>query len=257
MTTDQAATYSTVINAIGAFHDARRQQRQQTLQQLLPAFAQLDPATRERNRLESGNLNVFRFFNPGETTHSRLLAFFLDPHAQHGQGMLFLTEFLLLLGIEDPTGNAHQWRVTAETGRIDVLLKRRHPHTVIVIENKSNYAVDQPNQLYRYWHQEIYQQQLAQHRPVVEIMQPPPHRYRLLYLVPAAWKQAEAQSLQKPLEWGEWSDSLPAVVPMRVEQHLFSDFVVQWLNNAVALLPASNHRLREFTSQYIQFWQLS
>lgn len=256
MTTDQAAPYAAVVTAIADLYHAQRQQRQQALQQLVPAFAHQDPANRERNRLESGNLNVFRFFNPGETTHSRLLAFFLDPHAQHGQGMLFLTEFLLLLGIEEPAGGAHQWRVTAETGRIDVLLRRKHPHTVIILENKSNYAVDQPNQLYRYWHQEIYRQQLAQHRPAAEIAQPPSHRYRLVYLAPAAWKQLEAQSLQKP-EGSEWSAQLPAVVPMKVEQHLFSDFVVQWLTNAVAQLPATNHRLREFTLQYLQFWQFS
>lgn len=60
-----------------------------------------------------------------------------------------------LLGIERFSDNEN-WTVTAEKGRVDILLKRTHPHSVIIIENKSNYANDQENQLYRYWHQEIY-----------------------------------------------------------------------------------------------------
>ncbi|MFD1470226.1 PD-(D/E)XK nuclease family protein [Hymenobacter caeli] len=249
------ALYATLVDAIANFDSVRRRQRQQCLAGLIPAITQHAATSRERNRLESGNLNVFQFFSPGETTHSRLLAYFLDPRAQHGQGTLFLAEFLLLLGIDAPGGTAHDWAVTAETGRVDVLIRRAHPHTVVVIENKSNYAIDQPNQLYRYWHQEIYLKQEAQHRPAAEIERPPKSHYRLVYLSPAGWKQPDAQSLRRPEEWAEWGAHLPLVVPMETEQHLFRSFVVQWLENAIVRLPAGNHRLREFTRQYIQFWQ--
>lgn len=252
------ALCASVIDAITSFDAAHRQQRQRLLAALIPAIAHAAAASKERNRLESNNLNVFQFFSLGETTHSRLLAYFLDPRAQHGQGTLFLAEFLRLLGISEPdSGAAHDWAVTAETGRVDVLIRRAHPHTVVVIENKSNYAVDQPNQLYRYWHQEIYLKQKAQHRPAVEIDNPPTSHYRLVYLAPATWKQPEAQSLRRPEGWKEWGTHLPLVVPMAVEQHLFRDFVVRWLEKAVVLLPPGNHRLREFTRQYIQFWQSS
>jgi hypothetical protein len=250
--------YASLIDAIACFDIGLRQQRQLQLAELIPAIAETATTSRERNRLESGRLNVFQFFSPGETTHSRLLAYFLDPHAHHGQGTLFLAEFLRLLGIAEPDkGTATDWVVTAEMGRIDVLLQRAHPLTVVVIENKSNYAVDQPNQLYRYWHQEIFQKQVAQHRPAAEIARPPRSHYRLIYLSPASWKQPEAQSLHKPDAWAIWGAHLPAVVPMETEQHLFQNFVVQWLEKAIMLLPPGNHRLREFTLQYIQFWQFS
>ncbi|MGI4741289.1 MAG: PD-(D/E)XK nuclease family protein [Janthinobacterium lividum] len=251
------ALYTTVVDAIADFDTTRRRHRRQCLVELIPAIAQHAAISRERNRLESGGLNVFRFFSPGETTHSRLLAYFLDPQGQHGQGTLFLAEFLRLLGISEPDSGAAHWTVTAETGRVDVLIRRAHPHTVVVVENKSNYAIDQPNQLYRYWHQEIHLKQLARHRPAAEIDRPPESHYRLVYLAPAAWKKPEAQSLRRPEAWKEWGAHLPAVVPMTVEQHLFRDFVVCWLEKAIAQLPPSNHRLREFTRQYIQFWQAS
>ena len=252
------ALYTTVVDAIASFDRARQRQRQHYLAELIPAIARHAATSQERNRLESSNLNVFQFFRPGETTHSRLLAYFLDPRAQHGQGTLFLAEFLRLLGISEPdSGAAHDWAVTAETGRVDVLLRRAHPHTVVVIENKSNYAADQPNQLYRYWYQEIYLQQVARHRPAAEIARPPGSHYRLVYLSPTSWKQPEAQSLTKPAAWADWGAHLPPVLPMPTEQHLFRDFVVQWLENAIRQLPAGNHRLREFTRQYIQFWQAS
>jgi hypothetical protein len=259
MPTEKAIAYAAVLASITDFYREQRRQRQHALSELIPALARQVRNSRERNRLDSHNLNVFRFFSPGETTHSRLLAFFLNPQAAHGQGTLFLTEFLRLLGIRNCSDEkAHPWVVTAETGRVDVLLRRAHPHSVVVIENKSNYALDQPNQLYRYWHQQIYLPQLAQHRPAAELADPPKDRYRLLYLSPASWKQVEMHSLSKPLQGKEWGAELPPVVPMGiVEQQVFDDLVVQWLTNAVALLPVCNHRLREFTLQYLQFWQSS
>lgn len=258
MPTEKAIPYAALISSIADFYQMQGQQRQQALSDLVPAIVQQVYTSRERNRLESHNLNIFRFFSPSETTHSRLLAFLLNPQAAHGQGTLFLTEFLRLLGIrESPNEHAHPWVVTAETGRVDVLLRRAHPHSVVVIENKSNYALDQPNQLYRYWHQQIYLPQLAQHRPAAELADPPKDRYRVLYLSPATWKQAEAHSLQKPQQGKEWGADLPPVVPRGiVEHHVFHDLAVQWLTNVVALLPPNNHRLREFTLQYLQFWQL-
>ena len=110
---------------------------------------------------EGHNFNVFHLFKEKfgfyiqETMHSRLLKFLLDAKETHGQGGLFLLKFLEILGIQSPeTGT---WQVTAEVGRIDVLIERKEPQSIIVIENKSNWAPDQSNQLYRYWHQAIFQ----------------------------------------------------------------------------------------------------
>jgi hypothetical protein len=249
------ALYGDLISDMAAFHSERVQQRQQALATLIPAIGYASAQAKERNRLESCDLNVFRFFSPGETTHSRLLAYFLDPEESHGQGHLFLIEFLRLLGIsESDSVSGHPWIVTAEVGRVDVLIKRAHPHTVVIIENKSNFAADQPNQLYRYWHQEIYQKQRANLCSAIDVENPPASHYRLVYLSPASWKQADAQSSRRP---ATWDTSLPEVVPMKTDHHLFGEFVVQWLSNSIALLPPSNHRLLEFTKQYIQFWQFN
>jgi len=58
------------------------------------------------------------------------------------------------IGIKEPYKGT--WKVTAEEGKIDLLLKRYSPFSIVVIENKSNWACDQQNQLYRYWYNEIY-----------------------------------------------------------------------------------------------------
>ena len=246
--------YASVVEAIAGFHIQLRHRRRQALAELVPAIVQQSTESREQSRLTSTGLNVFRFFSPGETTHSRLLAFFLDPRASHGQGALFLVEFLRLLKISEPDRvSPYPWIVTAEIGRVDVLIKRARPHTVVVIENKSNYATDQPNQLYRYWHQEIYSKQLERGAPAHELGHPPKSHYRIVYLSPHAGKQAESHSLRRPQGW---HTDLPETVPEELIEHrVFGEFVLEWLQQSFALLPPANHRLREFTAQYMQFWQ--
>lgn len=245
---------ASVINSMAAFYTEQKNKRQQALAELLPAIVRNSSESREQNRLKSHDLNVFHFFNPGETTHSRLLAHFLDPRASHGQATLFLAEFLRLLKISQPdTVSASPWIVTAEIGRVDVLIKRAFPHTVVVIENKSNYALDQPNQLYRYWYQEIYRKQLERQATAQDLASPSKSHYRIVYLSPDSWKQADKQSVSRP---NTWSPDLPATVPEGIiEHHLFGEFVTEWLKKSLTLIPPDNHRLREFTQQYIQFWQ--
>ncbi len=247
--------YAEVIDGIGELHTERIQKRMNLLGELVPAIQENFQRNRERNRANSYQLNVFRFFEPGETTHSRLLAYFLDPNETHGQSNVFLVEFLRLLKIAKP--DKGRWIVTAEKGRIDVLLKRKDPHSVVIVENKSNYATDQSNQLYRYWYQEIYKQQKEHSVSKQLIENPPDTHYQIIYLAPAHWKQPGKQSLQKPaalkheLELPEW-------VPQNLVKHrLFSDFVVEWLTYCLDKLPESNYRLNEFVKQYIEHWQLA
>jgi hypothetical protein len=106
------------------------------------------------NKLYGTGFNPLNQFDIAETIHSCLIGNLLDPLHPHGQGDLFLVHFLKLLGIRIPEQGP--WGVTIEAGRIDLLLKRQMPHSVIVIEKKSNYAADQESQLYRYWYQQIY-----------------------------------------------------------------------------------------------------
>ena len=106
--------------------------------------------------------------------HSFLIANIINPNSEHGQGDLFLKSLLKKLDIEVYEND--NWIVTAEIGRIDILIKRENPHTVIVIENKSNYAIDQENQIYRYWYQEIYLPNKKQLKPISE------ENYHIIYL---------------------------------------------------------------------------
>lgn len=204
-----------------------------------------------RNKETSCDFNMMSLFHIGETQHSFLLAYFLNPNADHGQKHLFLNVFLDLLKINRYTDNEN-WIVTAEKGRIDILLKRIQPHSVIVIENKSNYASDQNHQLYRYWHQEIYKTIIERSDISKDyILNPPDHSYQLLYLSPEHWKIPNTNTLTKPIEW---NTDLPIVVPLSVKHLLFRDFVCKWLHKSLELLPNDNHRMREYVKQYIEYW---
>ena len=121
-------------------------------------FVEAKTKTQQIVKNTSSDLNVYKIFNIPEVIHSKILGDFLSPIGVHGQGNFFLKRFLEKLGIENPSQGT--WRVSVERGNIDILLKRNCPKSIIVIENKSNWAVDQNNQLYRYWHQEMYEETL-------------------------------------------------------------------------------------------------
>ncbi len=215
-----------------------------------PIFLEFQEYLEKQNELTSSDLNIFRMFGVGETKHSYLLANLLNPYAEHGQKHLFLNVFLDLLKIKRKN-DSEKWIVTAEKGRIDVLLKRADPHSVIVIENKSNYASDQENQLYRYWHQEIYKticNRLSNDHD--HILDPPACDYQLIYLTPHG-EGPNDDSLCKP---SDWDDSLPNKVPLELKCLSFDDFIVQWLCKSLEKLPKENYRIREHIKQYLEFW---
>lgn len=107
-------------------------------------------AERMSNTKMGKYVNVFSLWNEfsriSEPIHSRILHFFLSDNPMHGQGKLFLSAFLEYIGFEKDKGN-EEWIITAEEGRVDVLLRRLNPLGAVIIENKSNWAGDQPNQL--------------------------------------------------------------------------------------------------------------
>jgi hypothetical protein len=214
------------------------------------SFLNIQERSIKQNGLTSCDLNIFKIFGVGETMHSYLLANLLNPYGEHGQKHLFLNIFLDQLKIKR-FSDSENWIVTAEKGRIDILLKRVQPHSVIVIENKSNYATDQENQLYRYWHQEIYKTICNRHLPDYYITKPPDNFYQLIYLSPAHWKIPSNNSLIKPTYWDK---DLPKEVPLKTKYLLFSDFIVQWLNMSLEQLSKENHRVREHIKQYLELW---
>ena len=217
---------------------------------LIENFALIQEFALQQNKTSSCDFNVFRIFHPSETIHSYLLANLLNPNAEHGQKNLFLNIFLDMLGIKR-YGDNENWIVTAEKGRIDILLKRVHPHAVLVIENKSNYATDQDHQLYRYWYQEIYKTICETSIREEYILNPPENRYQIIYLTPEHWKIPSNNSLAKP---PDYPDGLPSCVPLKTKSLLFKNFVVKWLTQSLEELPKDNHRIKQYVKQYIEFW---
>lgn len=202
----------------------------------------------ERHRLDGHNFNVFKLFAEQfdltikETMHSKLLFFLLNQNANHGQGSKFLENFLIKLGIDQPhMGN---WRVTAEQGRIDLLLKRNNPHSVIIIENKSNWATDQHNQLYRYWYDQIY---CSIKKADEEFYVINKNKYQIIYLAPNINKRVEEQSLLKPKEWLD--TNLPNKIPLTPTTLTFDGLIQDWLLECELELKEEN-RVRQYIAQY-------
>lgn len=217
------------------------------IEQAVKSQINLSASLKETNRLQSFAFNPLSFFRIGETMHSFLIAKLLDPNGEHGQGQLFLKCFLEMLGIE-----IHQnenWIVTSEIGRIDILIKRKFPHAAIVIENKSNYAVDQENQLYRYWYQEIILPNNYREDPIKFTTNNP--NYQIIYLTPTINKTPIASSLSQPMDF---DSSLPKEIPIVPTIWTFNDHIRKWLTKSIEKLPSENHRMREYIKQYIELW---
>lgn len=209
---------------------------------------QLYLADEEKHRLDGHNFNVFRLFaeqlniNIRETMHSKLLKFLLDKNASHGQGVKFLQILLNKLNICQPEEG--QWEVTAEQGRIDILIKRKKPHSIIVIENKSNWANDQPNQLYRYWRDQIYP---SVNKVDNEFYKKNIDRYQIIYLAPNRYKNVEEQSLLRPSDCTD--NSLPSKIPLLPKIFTFDVFIQDWLLDCENEL-RENNRVRQYIAQY-------
>lgn len=241
-----------IINPIDyAFLSKRKNEQSEIIIQnyfeFISNFQRKKISAKRINKETSRDFNLLRLFKIGETMHSLLLANILNPNSEHGQGNLFLLSFLNQIGIENPEKG--QWIVTAEKGRIDILLKRVHPHSVVVIENKSNFAVDQNNQLYRYWHQEIYYPN--RHRRI-DYTGKHPEKYQIIYLTPSDSKHPTSNSLIKPKDW---PIDLPSIIPITPIILRFNIEIVDWLSYSIQKIPNTNYRLTEYIKQYIEFWK--
>jgi hypothetical protein len=96
------------------------------------------------------DFSLFNFFDLGENKVSQILAYFLDEKQNHGQGNVFLREFLSVIcdqeiDILNSTNICE--RVIENNRRIDVYIEL--PSITIAIENKI-WADDQVNQLNDY-----------------------------------------------------------------------------------------------------------
>jgi hypothetical protein len=200
----------------------------------------------------SFDFNLFQLFSPGEIMHSKILAFFLDPKSTHGQRDLFLKIFLEKLDV--PNYENGNWVVTKEKGGIDIIIKRNHPQSVIIIENKSNSAPDQKNQLYRYWKSEIYSPNFKKidiGKPDIYENEVYKNHFQILYLPPNNEKKISSHSLERPED--ENDPTLPKILPIKIKFLSFEDFIVNWLDQSLTHI--LNPTIQEFTLQYCQYWK--
>jgi len=201
------------------------------------------------------NMAYGHLFNPlatipiGEIIHSRLLGDLLDPKGSHGQGQLFLDAFLESISVPNPTDG--DWMISIEDGRVDICIWRLSPASVVIIENKSNWAVDQQHQLYRYWYENI-----QKIHPTLDYSQPEVKQsFQLLYLPPTAGKQPDQHSLQRPeyLDYTELPKTLREV-GVTVKILPYRDHIAAWLNVCEQLIPPTNTRLRAHLQFYKELW---
>lgn len=190
-----------------------------------------------------------------EIQHSRLIGDLLNPAGSHGQGALFLEVFLDELKMEHSP--ADKWIVTVEDERVDILMRRSWPQSsIVIVENKINDAMDQPNQLYRYWYSRIYlaDQTSWAHCPnknQEEIQTP----HRLVYLSSSGGMGPSEQSLLQPMEL---SDACPfQKVPMRVSGVSMRALTERWLCKVRASALAANPGLISFLEQYHQVFSMN
>ena len=241
-------------NIVNGWHDISNNSKQNIIHKInlqdIVSWHNVFLIDEKQNIKDGHNFNVFDLleeefnFRIYETMHSKLLKFFLDTRASHGQGKIFLIEFLQLLGITQPGEGI--WHVTAEQGKIDILLHRSEPESVIIIENKSNWANDQPNQLYRYWYNVIYSKTKNCNK---EFYSQNRDRFQIIYLAPNEGKKLDKQSISKPKDNIIYYE-LPDKIPMDICTHTFNDFVQNWLIKCKDKLPPTNYRIREYITQY-------
>lgn len=221
--------------------DIKTKPRLNGLDDIFIDFQKIEEKENILSKQKSIRFNVLDFFRIDETLHSRLLGFFLDKNASHGQGDLFLKKFIEKLGYCDY--DKGKWNVTVEKQRIDILIERNHPHSVIIIENKSNDAVDQENQIYRYWHRAIYcknKEECANN-----------DKYKIIYLVANDAKLPSENTLIRPIDF---SSNLLEIVPLKIERWNFNNQIKCWLQDCLHLIDDENYRLKEYIKQYIEFW---
>lgn len=244
---------ATVLNDYMAFRDASLRDSAGIFKSVLTDWAMVSGEIDAKNREHGTCFNPLTRIKIGETSHSRLLGDLLNPLGSHGQGGLFLDVFLRKIGYPVPETDA--WNVTVETGRVDILIWRNAPEkSAIIIENKSNNAGDQLNQIYRYWHREMYlwdrdlwdsDDEEKKYRRT--------KNFRIVYLPTDRGRSSADHSLQRPADWGEKDNPHP-MVPLECKTLSLQELAAAWLNQALPLVPFTNSRLRDFIAHYYELW---
>ena len=230
------------------------------IEELIEKFKQTIAEWNEKEvKGEGFNLIDFisRIWGIGETKHSQILGFFLNPRENHGQGGLFLKLFLEKLGFETSNFNPKDWIVEVEqrsNGRdqIDILIQSRRLEVSIVIENKSNGAEDQPHQLYRYWESAIYYFHNKDEKKILN-----PKNSRIVYL--PQWGVPSEQTRTRPKDYKEL---YPEKLTFEEQGGIISCWtyythIVEWLNECIGAMGRENHIVKQLVRNYIEYWSTS
>ena len=230
------------------------------IEELIEKFKQTIAEWNEKEvKGEGFNLINFisRIWGIGETKHSQILGFFLNPRENHGQGGLFLKLFLEKLGFETSNFNPKDWLVEVEqrsNGRdqIDILIQSRRLEVSIVIENKSNGAEDQPHQLYRYWESAIYYFHNKDEKKILN-----PKNSRIVYL--PQWGVPSEQTRTRPKDYKEL---YPEKLTFEEQGGIISCWtyythIVEWLKECIGAMGGENHIVKQLVRNYIEYWSTS
>lgn len=188
-----------------------------------------------------------KFWKITETKHSRILAFFLNPEETHGQGGTFLKLFLDKLEFNTTDFNPKLWRVYVERNNIDILLQS--DQISIVIENKSNGAENQYNQLYRYWGSAIYQ---FHHKDLEKAENK--NYSRIVYLPDGWWydRKPTEQTKKRPdyLSVEEYPEKLNENI---ITTWTYIKEINEWLTECANSVSETNI-IKYFINSYITYW---
>ena len=204
------------------------------------------------NRLETINfppskrptgINIFSQLSPSETQHSMVLCELLNPRGKHNEGSKFLKLFFDYVIEDIPFDDKKTWIVTAEKERYDVWIRNLDDSTIIIIENKSNLAVDQPNQLYRYWYWGINKRQESIQESIKE------KRGKILYLTPDSNKLPDDQTKSPPT--GEY----PSMPGGMIKTVFFHQNIDKWLEECIKSVE-DKPDICYYLKQYKDFWRL-
>ena len=197
---------------------------------------------------------ISRIWGIGETKHSQILGFFLNPRENHGQGGLFLKLFLKNLGFDITAFELNDWTVEVEqrsNGRdqIDILVQSHRLGISIAIENKSNGAKDQWHQLYRYWESAIYNFHNGDKEKALD-----PKHSRVVYL--PQWGIPSEQTRTRPKDYKE---SYPEKLALEEQGGIIScwtyyNHIVKWLNSCVEAMGRENNIVKQLVKNYIEYW---
>ena len=191
-------------------------------------------------------LNIFEQLDPKETEHSMILAEILNPNGKHKFGKQFLECFFDIvinnIGSDNIPFENEIYEVTAEKGGNDILIINSYGSKIIIIENKSNWAEDKPNQLWRYWYERIYSKNKISNT-----------KYKILYLVPNSKKEPDNQTRTAPKHLNV-DDNIKELPRDKLKIVYFKDEINTWLDKCLTIAEYKPE-VYFYLKQYKDFWE--